>query len=92
MAKNKKKVVDLKPTKITDEQLERLQNIVNGMNRQQLEIGNIECRKHSLLHNYIALQGQIQQLQKSFEDEYGKVDINITDGTINYQEDEQADS
>ena len=31
------------------------------------------------------------ELQKEFEAAYGKVDINITDGTINYPEDEQAD-
>ena len=91
MAKNKKKVVDLKPKNITKEELDGLQNLVNGMNRQQLEIGNIEARKHQLLHSYIALQGQMQTMQKTFEDVYGTVNISIEDGTIQYPEDEQAD-
>ena len=91
MAKNKKKAVDLKPTNITDEELKNLQNIVNSLNRVQMEIGNIESRKHGLLHQITAMQSQMQTMQKTFEELYGKVDINITDGTISYPEDEQAD-
>ena len=92
MAKKKKeKVVDLKPQNVTEEELARLQNLVNGLNRAQLEIGNIESRKHTLLHQVIQLQSQMQQMQKTFEETYGNVDINITDGSINYTEDEQAD-
>ena len=91
MAKKKKeKVVDLKPQNVTEEELARLQNLVNGLNRAQLEIGNIESRKHTLLHQVIQLQSQMQQMQKTFEETYGNVDINITDGSINYTEDEQA--
>ena len=91
MAKNKKKVVDLKPTSITKEELESLQNLVNSLNRAQLEIGNIETRKHSLCHQVISLQQQTAQFQKGIEETNGKVDINIGDGTITYTEDEQAD-
>tara|TARA_B100001564_G_scaffold256687_1_gene218559 strand:- start:43 stop:330 length:288 start_codon:yes stop_codon:yes gene_type:complete len=88
MAKKKKeKVVDLKPQNVTEEELTRLQNLVNGLNRTQMEIGSIEGRKHQMLHQVIQLQSQMQQLQKTFEETYGKVDINITDGAISYQED-----
>ena len=92
MAKKKKeKVVDLKPQSVTKEELEGLQRLVNALNRTQMEIGNIEGRKHGMLHQVIQLQSQMQQLQKTFEETYGNVDINITDGTISYIEDEQAD-
>ena len=90
MAK-KEKVVDLKPTSITEEELKNLQDLVNALNRIQIEIGSIESRKHGLLHQVVSLQQQMQTLQKGFEELYGKVDINITDGTIAYPEDEQAD-
>ena len=89
MAK-KKKVVDLKPTKITNEELDGLQSSVNALNRAQMEIGNLESKKHNLLHQVAGLQGKMSEMQKGFEDTYGKVDINITDGTISYPEDEQA--
>ena len=88
---NKEKVVDLKPQNITEEELKNLQNLVNSMNRAQMEIGSIESRKHSILHQVTGLQTQMQTMQKTFEEVYGKVDINITDGTINYPEDVEAD-
>ena len=87
----KEKVVDLKPQNITTEELEGLQNLVNSMNRAQMEIGNLESRKHTMLHQVSGLQSQMQTMQKTFEDTYGKVDINITDGTISYPEDVEAD-
>jgi predicted nuclease with TOPRIM domain len=87
----KEKVVDLKPQNITEEELKNLQDLVNALNRVQIEIGSIESRKHGLLHQVISLQQQMQTLQKGFEELYGKVDINITDGAIAYPEDEQTD-
>ena len=89
MAKTKK-VVDLKPQNITKEELESLQALVNNLNRAQMEIGNLESRKHGMLHQVTGLQTQMQTLQKSFEDLYGKVDININDGAIAYPEDVEA--
>ena len=92
MAKRKTpKAQDLRPQNVTKEELENLQNLVNSLNRVQLEIGNLESRKHALCHQVINFQSQVATLQKSFEETYGKVDINITDGTITYTEDEQAD-
>ena len=85
------KVVDLKPQNITTEELEGLQNLVNSMNRAQMEIGSLESRKHAILHQITGLQTQMQTMQKTFEDTYGKVDINITDGAIAYPEDVEAD-
>ena len=85
MAENKK------PTSITAEELKNLQELVNTINRGQLELGGLETKKHSLAHQVLALQGQVAEMQKGFEETYGKIDINITDGTISYKEDEQAD-
>jgi len=80
-----------KPTSITAEELKSLQELVSTINRAQLELGGLETRRHSLAHQVLALQGQVAEMQKSFEETYGKIDINVTDGTISYKEDEQAD-
>ena len=80
-----------KPTSITAEELKDLQELVNTINRAQLELGGLETRKHSLAHQALALQSKVAEMQKGFEETYGKVDINVTDGTISYKEDEQAD-
>ena len=93
MAKRKtKKVVDLKPQNITKEELDGLQNIINALNRTQMEIGSIETRKHGLAHQVIALQQQLSTVQNGFQETYGEVDINLQDGTIKYPEDVEADS
>ena len=85
MAK-KEKVVDLKPKaeKITDEQLKKVQDTVNSMNRAQLEIGSMEVRKHEMMHQIAGLRDELTVLQNEFEKEYGTFDVNIQDGTINY--------
>ena len=92
MGKKKEKVVDLKPQKITDEQLKKVQETVNNINRGQLELGVMETRKHMLLHNVAAIQEQLTGMQDEFQKQYGTFDINIQDGTINYKEDEPSDS
>ena len=86
MAKTKEKIVDLKPKaeKITKEQLERVQKVVNGINRGQLEIGSMEVKKHEMTHSIAMLRDQLTDLQSEFEKECGTYDVNIQDGIINY--------
>ena len=96
MAKNtSKKIKELKgikPEKITAEQLEKVQNTVNSLNRSQLEIGSIELKKHEMMHRIAGLKDELTLLQGEFEKEYGSFDINIQDGKINYEDDVKADS
>ena len=87
-----KELKGVKPEKITDEQLKKVQESVSDMNRVQLEIGSMEVRKHEMMHNLAGLRDKLTVLQKEFEKEYGTFDININDGTINYEEDGKADS
>jgi ppGpp synthetase/RelA/SpoT-type nucleotidyltranferase len=82
-----KELKGIKPEKITDEQLKKVQDTVNGINRSQLEIGSIELRKHEMMHNVAGLRDELTLLQGEFEKDYGTFDINIQDGTINYPAD-----
>ena len=88
MAKTKEKIVDLKakPEKITDEQLKRVQETVNGINRGNLEIGSMEVKKHEMMHGIAGLRDQLKVLQDEFQKEYGTFDVDIQSGTINYTE------
>jgi len=90
MAK-KEKLVDLKPEKITEEQLKKLQTVINNINRANIEVGRIEAQKHRLLHDTVTLQQDLQNMQSEFEKEYGTVNISIEDGTIKYPENGEAD-
>ena len=93
MAKRKTpKVKDLRPDKISEEQLGKMQNVVRAINEGQQKLGMLESQKHSLLHDIMQLQGVIGKIQKELKEEYGDIDVNISDGAIKYREDEQADS
>ena len=81
-----KELKGIKPEKVTKEQLDRVQDTVNNINRTQLEIGSMEVKKHELMHNVAGLRDELTLLQNEFEKEYGTFDVNIQDGTINYQE------
>ena len=93
MAKEKN-IVDLnpKPEKITPLQLEKVQKAVSNINRAQMEIGRLETQKHMLNHEVVKLQGVLKEIQDELEKDYGTVDISIEDGSIKYQDNEQADS
>ena len=90
--KKKEKVVDLKPEKITDEQLKDLQQIISGINKLKFDIGQIEAQKHSALHALFDGNERLNQIQTALQDQYGTNDINIQNGTINYASDEPSDS
>tara|TARA_Y100001938_G_scaffold22754_1_gene29460 strand:+ start:1069 stop:1356 length:288 start_codon:yes stop_codon:yes gene_type:complete len=92
MAK-KEKIVDLKskPEKITDEQLKKVQNLVNTLNRAQMEIGSMELRKHEVLHQIAGIRDELSLLQQELEKEYGTFDINVNDGTIKYEDNGEVD-
>jgi len=88
-----KELKGVKPEKITDEQLKKVQDTVNNINRAQLEIGSMELKKHEIMHNISSLRDELNVLQAEFEKDYGTFDINIQDGVINYpKENGQADS
>ena len=88
MAKNTtKKIKELrgeKPSNISSDDLEKIQDVVNGLNRAQMEIGSIESRKHSLLHHVTSLQEDLSGVQKEIKKTYGTDDVNIHNGAINY--------
>ena len=79
-----KELKGIKPEKITKEQLEEVQKLINDINRSQMELGQIETKKHAILHNISALQEGVGSMRDTFEKDYGTADINIQDGTINY--------
>ena len=72
MAKRKTpKVKDLRPNKISEEQLGKMQNVVRAINEGQQQLGILELQKHSLLHDVMQLQSVIGKIQQELKEEYG---------------------
>jgi len=91
MGNKKNKVVDLKPEAISEEQLGKIQNIVGAINKLHADIGKLEAQKHNVLHTLAQGNDQLNEIQEEIRKEYGEVNINIQDGTIEYK-DEPSDS
>jgi len=78
-----------KEKKIKKDQLEAIHNLVKQINNGQSQIGQLETQKHVLLHQIGEVQKDLREFQLKLEEEYGKVNVNIVDGTITPIEDEQ---
>jgi small-conductance mechanosensitive channel len=74
--------------KIKEEQLAKLQGLVNQINQLQMELGQVESRKYDVIAAIPAVRKELNEFQSELEKEYGNVSINIQDGTIKEVEDE----
>ena len=83
-SKKIKELKGIKPEKVTDEELKGVQDLINDINRSQMDLGQIETKKHAILHHISMLQEGVGRLRETFEKDYGTSDINIQDGVINY--------
>ena len=86
-----KELKGVKPEKITDEQLKKIQSTVTKINQTTMELGQMEMRKHQALHFLAGINDELALIQDEMEKDYGTNDINIQDGTINYPENGEAD-
>jgi len=84
-----KKTEDLK---ITDEQLKKLQEIINALNGATTRVGQIETQKHIIMHDITKMRVDLSDFQAKLEEEYGKVNINIENGAITEREDVEANT
>ena len=76
--------------KITEEQLEELQGYVGKLNNAAAQIGNLELQKHQINHAAAEVQSDLNKFQVKLEEKYGKVQINIQDGTYKPIEEEEV--
>mgnify|MGYP003111170788 CR=1 FL=1 len=67
---------------ITDEELKSVQGKVNVINQAQMTVGGLEVQKATAMEQLKAAQQELQVIQKELEDKYGRVSVNLTDGTI----------
>ena len=68
-------------SKITEEQLKQLQEQEGKKNAIKHDIGLLETQKHALLHAFAQIQEEQEQLKVQLEEEYGKINVNLQDGT-----------
>ena len=77
--------------KITEEELKSVQEKVGKINNAQMQVGGLEVQKHIALHQITNLQDELQVLQKTLEDKYGTVSVNLQTGEITEIPKDEAD-
>ena len=68
--------------KLTETELKELKAIVNEINEVQMQIGGIEAHKHELLHSIALKTTSLKDLQKTLEEIYGAVNIDLNTGVV----------
>ena len=77
--------------KVTEEELKSVQDKVALINQFQMQIGGLEVQKAIGIESLKAAQQELQVIQTSLEETYGKVSVNLQDGTISELPEDEAD-
>tara|TARA_R110002020_G_scaffold40776_4_gene120374 strand:+ start:4340 stop:4651 length:312 start_codon:yes stop_codon:yes gene_type:complete len=81
-----KELKGIKPEKVTEQELQEIQALVNDINHLTMQVGRVENQKHGFLHRLAGVNDEMMLTQEKLKKQYGTNDVNIADGTINYQE------
>ena len=67
--------------KITKEELETLKDLEQKKAAIKHDLGTLELQKHGLLHAFANIEEESNKQKKELEDKYGKININLNDGS-----------
>ena len=68
-------------SKITEAELEGLQKQEQKKGAILHDLGLLDTQKYSLNHMYVELMVEQDKIKKELEEKYGKVNINLKDGS-----------
>ena len=80
-----------KELKITEEQLQKVQAQVKVRGQLISDIGAVEAQKHELLHALNNVMQKTKETADELEKEYGKININLEDGTYEVIKEEEEE-
>ncbi|NDB55169.1 hypothetical protein EB169_05000 [archaeon] len=78
-------------SKITKEELESLQESQKKFAAIKHDLGQLEVQKHGLLHLWAGIQEEENKFKKELEEKYGKININLEDGSYEEIEEDGED-
>ncbi len=68
--------------KITKEELDNILKFQNKLYSLSTDVGILETQKHALLHELAGTNNDQEEYKKVLEEKYGKININLEDGTF----------
>ena len=67
--------------KIEEQELQGLKEVQQKSAELFHNIGVLESQKHNLLHALAQVSGEQQEMIKALEEKYGKIEIDLADGS-----------
>lgn len=68
-------------SKITEEELSQLRDQETKKNAIKLDLGTLDIQRHTLMHAFAQVQDEQNKLKAEMEDKYGKINVNLDDGS-----------
>jgi len=78
--------------KIKDEELKQIIDDQNELQKMLSQVGVLEAQKKQVLDAALAKSEEIEKFKVELEKEYGKININLKDGSYEVIEDEDEAS
>jgi len=78
--------------KIKDEELKKIIDDQNELQKMLSQVGVLEAQKKQVLDAALAKSEEIEKFKAELEKEYGKININLKDGSYEVIEDEDEAS
>ena len=66
---------------ITEKELEEVREQQTKIAEIKQDLGTLEMQKHEILHVLVDINKEVNDTKKSLEEKYGRVNINLDDGS-----------
>jgi len=76
--------------RITDDELELIREQQTKIAQIKQDIGTLELRKHEVIGVMLDVNQEVEETKTTLEEKYGRVNINLDDGTYTDVEEEEA--
>ncbi len=76
--------------RITDEELELIRGQQTKIAQIKQDIGTLELRKHEVIGVMLDVNQEVEETKTTLEEKYGRVNINLDDGSYTAVEEEES--
>tara|TARA_R100000951_G_scaffold88730_1_gene76808 strand:- start:1603 stop:1842 length:240 start_codon:yes stop_codon:yes gene_type:complete len=77
--------------RIEDKELEQIREQQTKLAQIKQDLGTLEVRKHEVMQVFLNVNKEVEETKSELENKYGRVNINLDDGTYSEVEEEVVD-
>lgn len=74
--------------RIEDKELEQIREQQTKLAQIKQDLGTLEVRKHEIMEVFLSVNKEVEETKSELEKKYGRVNINLDDGTYSEIEEE----